>query len=313
MNWSGSCWKVCIHRMRYLGLDRTRLTNQLVSDPRHKRYGQHLSAADVHSYVTPSNETSDLVHEWLAENGHSSESFDYSPAGDWVKLSLSVGEAENLLGTRYSVFRHVDGSELIRTSQWSLPSHLHDHIDAIQPTNSFFRFKPQAATWLQSPQQSYQDTSGSQKAELATGVQAEAIERVCNASMITPACLRTLYNTINYSPKAQAKSKIGYCNYLEETTITTDLSKYVSAYRPDASASTINFKTISNGENQQILDSVKQAARSDVEGNLDGQTITGMVYPMPSSHTTPEEDLRFQRHTTRQPEKQSPMSPISTG
>ncbi|KIW05707.1 uncharacterized protein PV09_03567 [Verruconis gallopava] len=252
-----------------------------VSDPHNQKYGQHLSGAQVRDFIRPTDETSDLVHEWLAEHGHVA-SLQYSPAKDWITLTLPVFEAERLLDTRYSVFRHIDGSELIRAPQWSLPAHLHDHVDTIQPTTSFFRFQRQAVQWLQSPVMPAAEFDiKPQSAIAATGLSVSAIEKVCNASNITPECLSTLYGTIDYTPKGGGKSKIGYCNYLEETTIATDLAMFVDTYKPQAKGTSIDIRIVNNGENQQVLDAAKLNATADVEGNLDGQTIVGQVYPIP--------------------------------
>lgn len=118
------------------------LTPLLVSDPDHPRYGQHLAVEEVHDLVAPSEEALDLVHEWLLTNGV--KELGYSAAKDWINIYIDVGSAERLLDTEYSVYEHEDGGHLVRTSQWSLPKHLHDLIDTIQPTNSFMRSSPQS-------------------------------------------------------------------------------------------------------------------------------------------------------------------------
>lgn len=108
-----------------------------VSDPKHARYGQHLTAEHVHSIITPSNETLESVGGWLSENGITS--CKYSPAKDWISMPMTVGQVEDLLQTKYYVFAHRDGTKVVRAPEWSLPVHLHEHIDIVQPTTSFFR------------------------------------------------------------------------------------------------------------------------------------------------------------------------------
>jgi tripeptidyl-peptidase-1 len=136
--------------------------------------------------------------------------------------------------------------------------------------------------WLQAPSISYNGGDiNSQSAVVVADLSADEIEEVCNASMITPDCLSTLYGTKGYTPKVPTKSKIGYCNYLEETTISTDLAKFLDTYRPQAKDAKVDIRLVNNGENQQVLDSAKLNASADVEGNLDGQTIMGMVWPIP--------------------------------
>jgi tripeptidyl-peptidase-1 len=111
----------------------------LVSDPYHSRYGQHLSHEEVNALIAPKNEALDLVHEWLVSNGINK--FEYSPSKDWINIRITVEEAEQLLAAEYSIYAHDDGTELARTTKWSLPGHLHEHIDTVQPTTSFMRTK----------------------------------------------------------------------------------------------------------------------------------------------------------------------------
>jgi tripeptidyl-peptidase-1 len=98
--------------------------------------------------VKPKDEALDSVHEWLLSNGVND--LDYSPSKDWINIKISIGQAEDLLATEYSTYVHEDGTEAARTTKWSLPYHLHEHIDTIQPTTSFMRNKANAIESRQS-------------------------------------------------------------------------------------------------------------------------------------------------------------------
>ena len=110
-----------------------------ISDPKHHRYGKHLTTAEINKIVAPSEETVELVRAWLAE--HDISNAVHSPAKDWVSIVVPIEKAEELLQTSYSTFEHSDGSTISRAPEWSLPLHLHEHIDVVQPTTSFFRPK----------------------------------------------------------------------------------------------------------------------------------------------------------------------------
>jgi tripeptidyl-peptidase-1 len=88
-----------------------------VSDPAHARYGQvrpssrshgsqelicrilqHLSKEDVDALVAPHTDTVDALHAWLAHHDIPQEACHRSDAGDWVSLTLSVEQAERMLG-----------------------------------------------------------------------------------------------------------------------------------------------------------------------------------------------------------------------
>lgn len=113
-----------------------------LSDPSHARYGQYMSASDIRDLISPSTEAVEMVRDWLLE--HKITEPVLSPTGDSFNLVLPVEKVEELLATTYSVFRHDDGSTLIRAPEWSLPKYLHEYIDLIQPTSSFFRPRKQS-------------------------------------------------------------------------------------------------------------------------------------------------------------------------
>lgn len=247
-----------------------------VSDPYHERYGQHLSAEEVNELVKPSEETTTLVHTWLKEHGIS-DGLGVSSAGDWLDIKLTVKTIENLLNTKYSVYRHVDGTELIRTTEWSLPLHLHEHITTIQPTNSFMKIKKMAPI----PKTTVEfDVSSQPQQPPYTSKVAEE----CNTTLVTPGCLRTLYGTANYTVQTKGEVQMGLCDYLGEVNNRSDTNIYLSLFRPDAVSGANTFKQISiaNGTLQQTPNTLAQLdADIGVEGNLDVETMLGIAWPLP--------------------------------
>lgn len=116
-----------------------------ISDPDHERYGQHLTADEISDMVQPTGDTVDSVHSWLASHGISD--IDYSPAKDWISIIIPIEKAEDLLQTKYSKFQHTSGHTISRAPEWSLPRHLHEHVDVVQPTTSFFQPKPEVQAY----------------------------------------------------------------------------------------------------------------------------------------------------------------------
>jgi len=183
--------------LRFLNLSNHKTNLGIVSDPFHERYGQHLSADEVNELVKPADETLDQVHDWLHDCGVDGSQLEYSNAKDWIKVTLPVKDVERLLDTKYSIFKHNDGAYIVRTSQWSLPLHLHEHIETIQPTNSFFQPKPKRTTLktvkVAGLDQNMIDEGAHPSSNKAT------VAQVCNVTAVTPTCLRTLYG--ESSPK----------------------------------------------------------------------------------------------------------------
>lgn len=109
-----------------------------------------------------------------------------------MKVTLPIKSVENLLDTSYSVFKHEDGSHLVRTLEWSLPRHLHAHIDTIQPTNSFFRTQPEGSAVKISTVKS--DLSLAEIKSLNPSDNTDpTLSQACNATAVTSLCLRKLY------------------------------------------------------------------------------------------------------------------------
>ncbi|KAH9883861.1 tripeptidyl-peptidase 1 precursor [Xylariomycetidae sp. FL2044] len=240
-----------------------------VSDPDHPRYGMHLGAEAVRELVRPTNETLDLVHAWLGDNGISPSA--YSPAQDWITVTLSVAEVEQLLATEYHVYQHRDGTRVARALEWSLPAALHPHIDTIQPTNSFFRLSPD----------SYDHIADAGFAEPGyTPPANKNISAVCNIASVTPECFQTLYQTKGYKTKTCGVNKIGFTNYLGEHPIRSDAELFLAKYRPEAIKSATSFPqiTIADGPGDYPLTADELEAGTSKEANLDVQAIAGISW-----------------------------------
>lgn len=254
----------------------------IVSDPEHERYGNHLSAEEVHELIKPTKDASEQVHDWLLDNGVEAHSLDYSPAKDWIKVTLPVSAIERLLDTKYSVFEHEDGTEIVRTTKWSLPEHLHEHIEAIQPTNSFFRAEPRSTKFKPVSKSHKEFPKGFHFHEPSFPNGAPTVAQACNATLVTPTCLRTLYKTFNYKPRAPGKNAIGLTDYLGEANNFSDVNIFLEQFRPQAAGFKFDVQVIAGGDNQQTPNTPAQDdAGKDLEGNLDAETIIGATWPTP--------------------------------
>ncbi|CAD6453135.1 2aceba83-2327-4523-8826-632c26887149 [Sclerotinia trifoliorum] len=253
-----------------------------VSDPSHHRYGQHLSADEVNDLIKPTDETYNLVHEWLRDNNIEAGSLEYSPAKDWIKITIPIEDIENLLDTEYSTYQHKDGEYIVRTPEWSLPLHLHDHIETIQPTNSFFKPRAVAKTMKKVGEiTEYEALTPSTYKPPTVG---QTAADVCNVSSVTPLCLRTLYGTINYTVQAAHKNKMALTDYLGESNNRSDTKLFLEQYRPEAASAAYSFEVqiINGGNNDQGQENATELkAGKDLEGNLDSETMLGIGYPTP--------------------------------
>jgi tripeptidyl-peptidase-1 len=255
-----------------------------VSHPDHPNYGQHLSYDDVNELLKPTEETLNLVLEWLQQNSVTPTS--YSAARDWITVTLPISAAERLLDTEYHTFEHVNGNRIVRTPQWSLPAHLHEHIETIQPTTSFFRAHAQGFDHIVEDVNAVDELTAAYQQASDSG---RGLNELCNISSATPQCFEELYKTKGYEAAAAGENQIGFTNYLGEHPIRTDLSLFLAKFRPFAVDVAKTFKqlVIADGPGDTPLTPEDLEEGKSREANLDVQAISGINWGTPiTSYST---------------------------
>jgi tripeptidyl-peptidase-1 len=138
-------------------------------------------------------------------------------AGDWVTVTVPIGKVEKMLDTKYGVYKHVDtGETIVRTTSYSLPTVLHEHVSVIAPTTYFGTTRAMRSNIH--AQEPADDEVPALKAASPPG----QVPDSCVKS-ITPACLSALYNATGYVPTATCENVLGVAGYLEEFANYADL------------------------------------------------------------------------------------------
>ncbi|KAG2367594.1 peptidase S8/S53 domain-containing protein [Suillus spraguei] len=242
-----------------------------ISDPNHTRYGAYLSKQETEELMAPHPETLDIVSEWLALHGLGEEDVKRSSARDWVTIRVPVGLAEEMLDTTYYVYKHTaTGESIVRTTSYSLPDILHDHVDLIQPTTMFAQFKAFRSTlhWNKEMHPAVSYSPG----QTITGPAGNAVNASCN-STITLSCLRQLYNSENFTTTDKNNNTLGITGYIEAYANNKDLQQFYQAQNPSAYGSNYTLISINGGKNNQSYDA------ASVEANLDTQFGFGLTWP----------------------------------
>ncbi|KAJ3491365.1 hypothetical protein NLI96_g751 [Meripilus lineatus] len=245
-----------------------------VSDPLHAKYGQHLSKEEVEALVAPHPDTVDLVDSWLAAHGVDTTSAQRDNGGSWVSVTVTIEQASRMLNTTYNVYRHPQSDEyVVRTTSYSLPRILHEHIGVVSPTTYFSTMRSMKATsFIQADAEPVQDDLEFASKLAALGPLA-TVPTSCN-TVITPACLRALYNTSTYTPTATARNSLGVAGYLDEFANRADLQTFFSRFRADAAGGTFQTVRLNGGGDDQN--------NPGVEANLDIQYTEGISFPTPN-------------------------------
>ncbi|KAG6910783.1 hypothetical protein DXG01_007671 [Tephrocybe rancida] len=249
-----------------------------VSDPYHDRYGAHLSKEETEALVAPYQDSIDAVNEWLELHGIQEADLVRSPAKDWVTITMPVSLAEKMLDTKYNVWKHSSGDEMVRTTRYSLPENLHRHIDLVQPTTMFGRFKRDKSTivWLDDTVKETAPKAQSLAAATITTPSGAVVDASCNTT-ITIKCLQQLYNAVGFVPKQTKENSIGITGYLEEFANIQDLQSFYADQRPDALNTSFTFLSVNGGTNSQNL------SEAGAEAGLDVQFAFGLSHPIPAT------------------------------
>ncbi|KAI0677175.1 tripeptidyl peptidase A [Trametes maxima] len=249
-----------------------------ISDPLHDRYGEHLSKEEVEALVSPEAESVHLVNEWLASHGLYEDSLRRTPANDWVIVSVPVSLAEEILKTEYHVWTHeASGDSLVRTTAYSIPEHLDEHVELVEPTLFFSRTKSLKTSFRIHDEEAKSAVVAADTPPISIpSASGGHVDASCNKT-ITITCLQQLYNAVGFTPDVKHGNEIGITGYLEQFANIQDLQSFYADQRPDALNSTFKTVLINGGENNQTL------ADAGAEANLDTQFAYGLTFPTPGT------------------------------
>ncbi|KAH9021889.1 subtilisin-like protein [Lactarius pseudohatsudake] len=240
-----------------------------VSNPRHPRYGMHLSREQVADIVAPHPDTVQLVHSWLQYHRVTSSSVSVTHGGSFLTVTgVSVSQANDLLGASYQLYTHTETNEtVVRTLGYSLPAVLHEHVQTVAPTTFF---SSPLTQWQTPRKRSDVAAVGSGKSSSGEPVTMPLSRSI---TTVTPAFLRWLYGTFSYVPSAMGRNVVGVTGYAENYPNPTDLTSYMRKYRPDGIDATYVVLSVNGGG--------YDPNNPGKEANLDLQLSEGMSFPTP--------------------------------
>ncbi|KAJ3728737.1 subtilisin-like protein [Lentinula raphanica] len=236
---------------------------QEASSPSSPTFREWLTKEQVESFAAPSAETVQAVNQWLSSFNVTSTPA--TPAGDWIKLSIPVKTANQLLNTQFSMFNHTESGQVsVRTLEYSIPSELQAHVKTIHPTTSF-----------NGPLRGRSPITAISAARFTPEFEKRATVN-CNAT-ITPACLQTLYGIPTTPVSSSTQSSIGVAAFSGQNANENDLSIFLKDFRPDLpSTTTFTTELFDGATNSQT------GSRAGVEADLDIQYTVGLVNGIPA-------------------------------
>lgn len=265
-----------------------------VSDPTSEKYGKHLTAEEVMRCPSPANtiteltskqiiklfapqpESIDAVLSWLVSSGIESSRISLSRGRNWLNINASIAEVEALLKTEYRLYEHTTGQKHIACEEYSVPQEISEHIDLIMPTIHFdtkivgdpeqrkgkrdAAFKPGNSDnngWLPKKGPTILGPGA------APDVAPEPFALTTCNSMITPDCLRALYNFTNGT---LGISSYGIVEYTPQAYLQTDLNLFYSNLaRQIPSGTAPILDSIDGGVDQTSTQSFNDNGESDLD------------------------------------------------
>ncbi|KAH9041309.1 subtilisin-like protein [Lactarius pseudohatsudake] len=227
-----------------------------VSNPKHQKYGSYLSKDQVAKLVAPHPYTLKLVETWLGHHGVFPSNVSTSHGGNWLTVTgVPVSTANELLGASYQLYRWTGTNKtILRTVGYALPAALHAHVQTVAPT-----------TYFGSPLT---------PRERPRGHRSRAVAALSTRyDLVTPAFLRSLYNSVTYQPAATEQNMIGVAGFQGQYVGDEDLQTFMRNFRSDAHDAT--FLVI------DINDSGYDPNKPGSEANLDMQYTQGIAWPTP--------------------------------
>lgn len=207
------------------------------STPGAANYGIHLSREEVQSYTAPSKCTETSVTEWLVEKNvpHSIES-------DWVTIMTTVDVANDVFNASFGWFRqegagaeNANGAHeaKLRSLSYSIPEHLTQHVDTVQPVTRFGDVKAMGSA-IATAAEFFNTSSNS-----TTFVRGN-----CD-SYETPGCLKQLLPGSFESETAYGR--IGFASFLGQSARYGDLAEFISELAPHSGGLNFSFTEINGG------------------------------------------------------------------
>ncbi|KAI0028774.1 family S53 protease [Vararia minispora EC-137] len=229
------------------------------STPGSPQYGQHLTREEVSNFMAPSPDAVSQLHAWLATQNITSTSA--NRAGDWVRVSMTVGQANALFDTTFSTFTHAEtGTHVVRTMSYSIPLSLAGHVNFVYPTVHF----PVKALGGPAVKKVDRATSSALKAR------AGSADNSC-LSIFNVTCAMDLYG-IPWTAVPQTSNRLVVPGFVGEYANEFNLAIFLNTFRPDMNNQTTwTLETIDGGINDQTL------SLAGSEANLDTQWTIGVA------------------------------------
>lgn len=270
-----------------------------VAHPNSPNFGKHWTANEVVEMFKPRRESVDAVMEWLAMEGIHPSRIKMTPSKSWLTFDATVREVEQMLKTEYHVYKHTasSGARHVACEKYHVPEHLTEHIDIITPSVHFDQFLGQGRknSHTEVPDKAMEELRKrsvdlAKRQSFPSGIlgspldgsnpkQGQEVENAmmtldqCD-TMITPGCLRALYN-IPQGSQASDNNTLGIVEYTPQAFLQSDLDMFFREFMPKMKDASPEVRLLDNA----IVQTQNQSFNFNGESALDLEFAMALIYP----------------------------------
>lgn len=274
-----------------------------VAHPDSPNYGKHWTPHEVVEMFKPRKESVQAVMEWLGVEGIHPSRVTLSTSKTWLAFDASVREMEQLLKTKYHVFKHdtARGAQHVACDEYHIPGHLTEHIDMITPTVHFDRGlgHDRISNKEALPEENLPELKNRMALErrqtAVTGIvggpqdasnpkQGAEVDNAmmtldqCD-TMITPGCLRALYNmpreNIPKGGRTSIYNTLGIVEYTPQAFLQSDLDIFNAEFQPRAKGRSPIVVLLDNA----VVQTENRTFNFNGESALDLEYAMALIYP----------------------------------
>jgi tripeptidyl-peptidase-1 len=230
-----------------------------------------LSKAQVAQLVKPHPVTLELMNSWLEHHRVLSSSISMTHGGGWLTVTgVLVSQANEMLGASYQVYRpsETNGTTILRTVGYALPTVLHSHVKTVVPTTYFASTRALRRTLRR--RAVGVDTSSRQPLSSRGSDDDDDDE-----DEVDPSELRSLYRTAAYVPAAADRNGLGIAGFFEDYANQEDLTNFMEECRKDALGAT--FEVV------ELNGAVNNPRKPGEEASQNIQYSQAIAYPTPQT------------------------------
>ncbi|KYK60569.1 alkaline serine protease AorO [Drechmeria coniospora] len=201
-----------------------------VSDPESPKYGQHYTADEVVELFAPDEQSVQTVKDWLTSAGIPGGTIRVPKSKAWVHFDATVDQLEDVLGTRYHVYNHVESrNEHVGVDSYRLPREVAEHVEFVTPGVVFAPRTRAVGKQMKREEKLPRAKVRPMPVELAQKLRSNPERTDDCGRAITPACIKAMYN-ITDGKLASAGNQLGIFELDEQKYSQEDLDQFYGAY-----------------------------------------------------------------------------------